>query len=200
MSRPSSMPGSLSAPSSPGIRATPRPGASWKQPAAASLPPAPPWVLAEVYARDLGWPLPAPAGRSGSGRACPDGSAFPPTGLGYRPSRRGADAGAGRAAPAHRPPHPRRSARGDRPGAGVARSSPTTGRLAGLRSERRNRWTRVHPARAGSMIGLKPYPEYKDSGVPWLGEVPGHWDVRQLRDARDVAELATAEARTDECR
>ena len=23
------------------------------------------------------------------------------------------------------------------------------------------------------MIGLKPYPEYKDSGVAWLGEVPG---------------------------
>ncbi len=28
--------------------------------------------------------------------------------------------------------------------------------------------------------GLKPYPEYKDSGVAWLGEVPQHWDVRQL--------------------
>lgn len=25
------------------------------------------------------------------------------------------------------------------------------------------------------------YPEYKDSGVEWLGEVPGHWDVKQLR-------------------
>lgn len=24
---------------------------------------------------------------------------------------------------------------------------------------------------------LKPYPEYKDSGLPWLGPVPGHWDV-----------------------
>ncbi|NLE26822.1 MAG: restriction endonuclease subunit S [Clostridiaceae bacterium] len=23
---------------------------------------------------------------------------------------------------------------------------------------------------------LKPYPEYKDSGVPWLGKVPKHWD------------------------
>ena len=22
---------------------------------------------------------------------------------------------------------------------------------------------------------LKPYPAYKDSGVPWLGEVPEHW-------------------------
>ena len=25
--------------------------------------------------------------------------------------------------------------------------------------------------------GLKPYPKYKDSGVPWLGEVPEHWGV-----------------------
>ncbi len=25
--------------------------------------------------------------------------------------------------------------------------------------------------------GLKPYPEYKDSGVAWLGDVPGHWRV-----------------------
>lgn len=24
---------------------------------------------------------------------------------------------------------------------------------------------------------LKPYPEYKDSGLPWLGKVPGHWAV-----------------------
>ena len=22
-----------------------------------------------------------------------------------------------------------------------------------------------------------PYPKMKDSGVPWLGEVPEHWDV-----------------------
>lgn len=25
--------------------------------------------------------------------------------------------------------------------------------------------------------GLKPYPSYKDSGVPWLGEVPTHWRI-----------------------
>lgn len=25
---------------------------------------------------------------------------------------------------------------------------------------------------------LKPYPEYKDSGLPWLGQVPAHWEVR----------------------
>ena len=26
---------------------------------------------------------------------------------------------------------------------------------------------------------LKPYPEMKDSGVEWLGEVPKHWEVRK---------------------
>jgi len=25
--------------------------------------------------------------------------------------------------------------------------------------------------------GLKPYPAMKDSGVPWLGEVPAHWEI-----------------------
>ncbi|WP_217125617.1 restriction endonuclease subunit S [Hydrogenophilus thiooxidans] len=28
----------------------------------------------------------------------------------------------------------------------------------------------------------QPYPAYKDSGVPWLGEVPEHWEVRRLRN------------------
>ena len=28
---------------------------------------------------------------------------------------------------------------------------------------------------------LKPYPEYKDSSVPWLGEIPKHWNVRRLK-------------------
>lgn len=28
---------------------------------------------------------------------------------------------------------------------------------------------------------LKPYPAVKDSGVPWLGEVPAHWSTRRLR-------------------
>ena len=26
---------------------------------------------------------------------------------------------------------------------------------------------------------LKPYPAYRDSGLPWLGEVPEHWEVRR---------------------
>ena len=30
------------------------------------------------------------------------------------------------------------------------------------------------------MTALKPYPAYKASGAEWLGEVPSHWEVRQL--------------------
>jgi len=30
-------------------------------------------------------------------------------------------------------------------------------------------------------VSLPRYPEYKDSGVEWLGEVPVHWDVLQLK-------------------
>lgn len=29
--------------------------------------------------------------------------------------------------------------------------------------------------------GLKPYPEYKDSGLPWLGRVPSAWQVVRNR-------------------
>jgi type I restriction enzyme S subunit len=28
---------------------------------------------------------------------------------------------------------------------------------------------------------LRPYPEYKDSGLPWLGRVPAHWDVMRCK-------------------
>jgi type I restriction enzyme S subunit len=27
----------------------------------------------------------------------------------------------------------------------------------------------------------KPYPAYKDSGVEWLGKVPGHWEILKLK-------------------
>src|SRR5690606_18747061 len=29
---------------------------------------------------------------------------------------------------------------------------------------------------------LHPYPAYKDSGVPWLGEVPAHWNTGRLKN------------------
>jgi type I restriction enzyme S subunit len=28
---------------------------------------------------------------------------------------------------------------------------------------------------------FKPYPEYKDSGVEWLGEIPAHWEMKRLK-------------------
>lgn len=28
---------------------------------------------------------------------------------------------------------------------------------------------------------MKPYPRYKPSGVPWLGDVPAHWEVKRIR-------------------
>ncbi|MBI2839690.1 MAG: nucleotidyl transferase AbiEii/AbiGii toxin family protein [Acidobacteria bacterium] len=29
--------------------------------------------------------------------------------------------------------------------------------------------------------GLKPYPSYKHSDVPWMGEIPNHWGVKRVR-------------------
>ena len=34
---------------------------------------------------------------------------------------------------------------------------------------------------AGESAGLGRYPEYRDSGVEWLGEIPAHWEVRRLK-------------------
>ena len=31
--------------------------------------------------------------------------------------------------------------------------------------------------------GLRPYPEMKPTGLPWLGDVPAHWDVRRIKYA-----------------
>jgi len=35
---------------------------------------------------------------------------------------------------------------------------------------------------------FKPYPEYRDSGVEWLGEVPAHWEVKKWRYCCHVTE------------
>ncbi len=29
--------------------------------------------------------------------------------------------------------------------------------------------------------GISPYPDYKDSGVEWLGRIPAHWEVKRLK-------------------
>jgi type I restriction enzyme S subunit len=48
--------------------------------------------------------------------------------------------------------------------------------------------------------GLKPYPEYKDSGVPWLGDVPAHWEVKRnklfLREINDRSQDGTEDLLT----
>jgi type I restriction enzyme S subunit len=36
------------------------------------------------------------------------------------------------------------------------------------------------------LITWQPYPEYKDSGLPWLVEVPTHWDIRKLKHISSV--------------
>jgi len=41
--------------------------------------------------------------------------------------------------------------------------------------------------------GLKPYPAMKDSGVPWLGEVPEHWEIERLKSSVSSVIEQTAE-------
>jgi len=43
----------------------------------------------------------------------------------------------------------------------------------------------------------KPYLSYKDSGVPWLGQVPEHWEVRRLKTAVEHVNQQTT-TKTDE--
>lgn len=35
------------------------------------------------------------------------------------------------------------------------------------------------------------YPTYKDSGVPWLGQVPAHWSVEPIKRGYEVVNGAT---------
>ena len=45
---------------------------------------------------------------------------------------------------------------------------------------------------------MKAYPSYKDSGVPWLGDVPEHWEIHPLRRiAKNIIEI-TNEKNLDE--
>src|SRR5690625_2632204 len=31
------------------------------------------------------------------------------------------------------------------------------------------------------MTDLKPYPEYKDCGIEWVGEIPKEWDISKIK-------------------
>ncbi len=37
--------------------------------------------------------------------------------------------------------------------------------------------------------GIEPYPDYKPSGVEWLGDAPAHWEVRRLK--RSIANVVS---------
>jgi type I restriction enzyme S subunit len=45
---------------------------------------------------------------------------------------------------------------------------------------------------------LKPYAEYMESGLPWLGRLPKHWQVRRMKSAVDNAIAQTDEMTGDE--
>ena len=40
--------------------------------------------------------------------------------------------------------------------------------------------TRGLPAKEAQAVGLNPNPPLKDSGIPWIGEIPEHWEVKRL--------------------
>ncbi len=37
-----------------------------------------------------------------------------------------------------------------------------------------------------ALARVRPYPEYKDSGIEWLGEIPAQWEIRRLKTAASV--------------
>ncbi|MBD3237474.1 MAG: restriction endonuclease subunit S, partial [Candidatus Eisenbacteria bacterium] len=43
---------------------------------------------------------------------------------------------------------------------------------------------------------FRPYPQYKDSGVEWLGEIPGHWEIRRLKSLATV-QLSNVDKKTE---
>ena len=46
------------------------------------------------------------------------------------------------------------------------------------------------------LADLKPYPEMRDSGVEWLGEIPAHWETRRVRSVARVLNGATPSTNT----
>ena len=46
-------------------------------------------------------------------------------------------------------------------------------------------------------MGYKTYPEYRDSGVQWLGEVPAHWETRRLKYAAPLRNIKVVAGESD---
>lgn len=45
--------------------------------------------------------------------------------------------------------------------------------------------------------GLNPNAKMKDSGIPWIGEIPEHWEVKKMRSIFRLAHEKTEKERTD---
>lgn len=45
--------------------------------------------------------------------------------------------------------------------------------------------------------GLDPNVKMKDSGIPWIGEIPEHWEVKKMRSIFRLAHEKTEKERTD---
>ena len=47
---------------------------------------------------------------------------------------------------------------------------------------------------------LAPYPVYKPSGVPWLGDIPAHWEVRRLKvHVADIIDQSNGRRQDEVC-
>ena len=45
---------------------------------------------------------------------------------------------------------------------------------------------------------LPPYPQYKPSGIPWLGDIPAHWEMRRLKYSAVNVTKMTSQRNEDE--
>ena len=51
-----------------------------------------------------------------------------------------------------------------------------------------------------TMTTPRPYPAYRPSGVPWLGDVPAHWDVRRLKTfVADISDMSNGRPLSEPC-
>ena len=55
----------------------------------------------------------------------------------------------------------------------------------------------THASPLPGLHNLEPYPAYKDSGVPWLGEVPSHWSLLPNRAMLRRRQILVGERHTD---
>ena len=52
-------------------------------------------------------------------------------------------------------------------------------------------------SREGVVRRFKRYPEYKDSGVEWLGRIPAHWTSKRMKYVAPIADERANESTAD---